>query len=321
MDKEFRMVQTIASNAPTIETLYTPYLYRQYLTLVVGDPGVCKTTLGYALSMAISEGKEFLGVKPLRPIKTLLLDFESGDGLIKQKYDEIGDGESYYNLQIYNGYEGYSSIKDKVKELYNEFQFEFILIDNLGSAFSIRDENDNAEAIKRLKALREDTKRYNSAVLIYHHPSKANMTGTRKGSGAFAWARYADIHINLNALGVEGSPYADDPDCRDIIEIEIAKHRISGNEQTKFFRKIGYSHFENCEPPKDYKYLKSYTTLIDKAIIAICDRKGNFQRKDIVSHVMNQINCSDLTVDTALKRLVTEGIIRKTEIYGEYQVS
>lgn len=309
IEGRFRMIEVIAEKAQSLNSIYEPYLYKEGITATVGDPGVCKTTVGYALGMKLSEGEKFLGISPGRPIKVLLLDFESGDSLIKLKYEQMGEGKSYPNLRVYNGVDAlYPTLRMEFDELYQVFPFEFMLIDNLGSAFGLRDENDNAEAEGYIKMLRADCRAYDCAIMIYHHPSKANLKGTRKGSGAFAWARYCDVYLNLNLV----------EDEEGMVEIEIAKHRLSENVGSKFFRKMGSGYFEECQPPLGYSH-QGVKYPVDQVCESILNKHGVHKRVDLLA-ITTQKGWSNELLGKALEKLVREKRIKRGPDYGFYTI-
>jgi len=301
-----------ATNKPN-EPVWKPYLYRKALTYVVGDPGIGKTTFGYALAQALGLGEAFMGLKPEKPLNILILDFESSDGLLVRKGMELGDFPD--NVLVLNDAE--SSMTQLIKtgeieKLYHAMPFDLLLIDNLGMAFNLRDENDNAEAEKHCKELRTIVNTYDCAILLYHHPSKnLEISGTRKGSGAYAWARYCNIHLNMNQIDKENG----------IIEIETAKNREDDDQQTRFIQKIGDSQFVECEPPADFRPTnigrREYP--IHKAMQIISQMKGRHSRADIVARVVRELDVHPLTADKALKRMLNKGEIQAGD-YGKYDI-
>ena len=305
----FRMFDKVANDAEPITSVGKPFFYKNSLTLAIGDPGVSKTTLSYALAVAFSEGKDFLGIHVEHPIKILILDFESGDSLIKAKYDAMGEGKEYPNIRIFNEIGlSINEILPDLDFLYNEFPFELVIVDNMGCAFNTQDENDNAEAIKHIKTIKELARKYDASVLMYHHPSKANMNGTRKGSGAFAWARYSDICLNLNALD------------NNIVEIEIAKHRLEEELESIYYQKMGEGLFERCDPPAGNPEVKKTTLYpVDRACTAILALKGH-KKKAELNALTGALKCSEEVIKKAIDRLVRNGDIQRSSEYGYYDI-
>jgi hypothetical protein len=176
------------------------------------------------------------------------------------------------------------------------------------TAFNTFDENDNAEAKKKVQKVRKLAEKLHCSIVVMHHPSKANMEGTRKGSGAYAWARHADILINFNKT-------EDD----DVIEIEMSKNRWSGDKPTIYIMKDSQYHLTLTSPPiYDKKTSNDYKS-IAKAIVTYF---GLHSRKDIYEYVQTQCgSVNTRSFDRVLKYLLDRKTISKDGHYGEYQIS
>lgn len=226
--KGFRPIDDIRKNAEPLEPVWGDWLFRKTVTMIVGDPGVCKTTMGYALGTALCRGEKFLGVHADCNVCIAYLDFESSDSLISQRADLIDpDAQVIPHFDIWN--EGEFSLPELAPVIVARAQthgYNIIIIDNQSTAFSTFDENDNAEAFKQIKIIRQLANDANAAVILYHHPSKMlsavvdpniMLPGLNKGSGAGSRARLVDIIYNLNRTP---SP--------DLVQLECAKDRLLG---------------------------------------------------------------------------------------------
>ena len=230
--KGFEQFDHIRETAEPLVPVWGNYLFRKAITMIVGDPGVCKTTMGYAMTMALCRGEKFLNHHADCDIKTLYLDFESAPSLIKQRGDLLdpkGGETPGFAIWTLNEY----TLPDLVPAIVrraNDEAYNVLIIDNQTTAFSTFDENDNAEAGKQFKVVRALAEESNAAIILYHHPSKMLSTvidpsimlpSLNKGAGAGARARLADIIFNLNRTHI-----------KDIVQFECCKDRIMGNQNT-----------------------------------------------------------------------------------------
>lgn len=256
-------------SAPDLQPLWGNWLFRDSVVIQAGDPGISKTTFNYSLAKAIVDDKEFLGVRPNMPgLKVLYLDWESSDSLIKSRMRVMGYPENVDCFYKCNENEAtLSDIEEYIKDL--DWKFDILFIDPIRMAFSMRDENDNAEASRQAKYFRKLSSRYKCAVVAVHHSSKADMTGTRKASGAFARTSLADITMNFENLG-EGWP-------TDIFKLYIPKNRLIDDHFELFIQKEDEGRkFKVVLPPLGYSSSKEYE-----------DATELFNAQQKIFHVLN----------------------------------
>ncbi len=304
-----RTIKAIAASAKDPQPLWGNYFFREAVTLETGDPGIGKTTFDYSLLSTISEGKPFLGIKPPHPITTLYFDYESSDPLIKMREGKISSPTDFPNFLIINIAEySFENEEEFIPILYNMYKFDMLVIDNMLTAFDTLDENDNAEAKKKVKKMRIIAEKLNCSIVILHHPSKANLPGTRKASGAFAWARHSDILLNFNQTS--------DPD---VIEIETAKNRWAEGERLLYIRKCGDCIFEKCEAPD--KNIILVDTDLERAKEHILTYKGVHSRSEILIFCTNSgYNFKTATVNKAIWELAKEDDRMAKAGWGHYSI-
>jgi hypothetical protein len=256
----------------------------------------------------------FLNIKPHdnKPVKVLVVDFESEEGLGRQKYDQMGEGFPDDNFRSIFEQEQYIDSPKMIEDLvviHKTFPFDIMFIDNQGTAFPVRDENDNAEAIRHIKILRKLAFLFNCGIVVYHHPSKSNNEGLRKGSGAFAWVRYCDISANMNEF---------DP-MNHMVQIEYTKNRYVENAEDVNFQKMGDSMFErkiimDMGTPKS----KFATDLVKEFILTL---HGQWQRKEIVDKCRSKFDYSEELYIKTLGKLIKDEFVKKVEDkYGYYEI-
>ena len=172
----FRPIDEIRKTAKPLEPLWGYFLFKRAITLVVGDPGAGKTTLGYGLTKSLCLGEPFLDLLAEEPINALYMDFESADSLVQSRGNLVIGETKVPNFFIYNIPDYYLiNIAQTTIQFCKDNAINLIIVDNQTMAFNTRDENDNAEAARQMRFLRTFAIACNAALLVFHHPSKANL--------------------------------------------------------------------------------------------------------------------------------------------------
>ena len=292
----FRPIDIVRANAPPLEPLWGDFLFRKAVTSVVGDPGICKTSLGYGLAGALCLKQPFLGIKAEEPVRVLYMDFESADPLVSSRANFILGDVQIPNFFLYNSTDFYLNQIAKISiDFCLRKHINLVFVDNQTAAFNTRDENDNSEAARQMRFIRQFANECNTAVIIFHHTSKANLFGVRKGTGAFARARLADICINLDY------PNEDD---KEIIRWDVPKNRLIDNKPLWYIKKME-GKFELTDPPLGVAGKPRVNTLIYRAqqdILALLNNNNAepMKREAIIISLPQYV---PRTVDEALDRL------------------
>lgn len=293
--KLFRNIKDVIANAPPVEPLWGFILFKKAITGVVGDPGVCKTTFGYAMCAELARGDPFLDIKPDYPVKTLYCDFESADSLIASRVNLIN--RPMDNIVIYNFVDFYlPDVAGKIIDFVKKEQVHLIVIDNQSTAFNTQDENDNAEAIRQTRFVRRLAQLTDTAILSYHHTSKANAPGIRKGSGAFARARLADVMVNINDVG------------SNIVQLEVVKNRLCDEQVCWYLEKAG-GKFSFTDPPLGASGARTDTQIYkaQQILLDTIEKLGKCTRKDLIIAA----SARDGKVE---ERVLTQGIYRLAQL-------
>ena len=297
LEQMFRRLDEVRKNAPPLEPLWGYFLFRKAVTSIVGDPGVCKTTFGYGLGMALCNSHPFLGIYAEEPAKLLYMDFESADSLIASRASLISD-EQAPDFWLFNIVDYYlNHIFDHTSKFCAEHNINLIFIDNQSMAFNTRDENDNAEAIKQMRMLRQLANITKASVVIFHHTSKGNLPGTRKGTGAYARARLADICINIDM------PSEDD---KDIVRLETVKNRLV-DERTLWYLKKVKGQFEFTDPPLGVSGVQTDTKIYaaQRALLEFMQHSIEYEYGQLVTTLSNN-GIDQFTVGNAIDKLVQQ---------------
>lgn len=304
----FRTIDHIRANAPPLEPLWGDFLLRKAITSIVGDPGICKSTMGYGLAGAGCLGLPFLDIKFEEPTVVLYMDFESADSLVASRASLVFGETKIPNFYIYNSIEFYlKQVAEPIINFCTGHKVNLLFIDNQTAAFNTRDENDNSEAATQMRFVRQLTNACNTATVIFHHTSKANLSGTRKGTGAFARARLADICINLNY------PQEDD---ESIVSFQVAKNRVV-TEKPFWYLKKSKGGFAITDPPLGaigQPRVNSIIYKVQQDILALLNNGQQYKRKDLI---MKLPDYETRTVDEALEKLKRLGRVNSPQ-YGFY---
>jgi len=310
IEELFRPIDEIRKNAPPLEPLWGNFFFRKAITSIVGDPGIGKTTLGYGLGFALCRGEAFLDIEAEEPIKILALDYESADSLIKSRANQITES-SVENFYVFNITELLlPHIIGRAIKFAHDKGINLILVDNQSMAFNTRDENDNAEAIKQMRLIRSFAVASNASVAVFHHSSKADLPGTRKGTGAFARARLADICLNIETP---------DSNCPDIIKFELVKNRLV-DDRVLWYIKKAEGKFTFTEPPLGAVGRPTDNTIIYQvmqALLHFLDNGHPHKRQDIISNLGTKF--SERNIQLGLDRLKLLGRIHSPQ-YGYVEV-
>lgn len=308
--------------APDLEPIWGNWFFRDAVILEVGEPGISKTTFNFGLSKALVDNKPFLGVKAAiqNPI-ILYLEFEASQSLVKSRMKAMG---------------GYPKNKDHFKLYLREDEFhtisqidkaigtsginpDIVFVDPIRLAFVMQNENDNAEGTRHIKVIKGIARKYRCCVVLVHHSSKAEMTGTRKGSGAYVWSALSDVNMNFDRLYDKEGAEID----RDLFAFSIPKNRMIDDDFCVCIKKVhdGRS-FSVVNFPQGVRIgadgygtaLERYSIqqLIMEEIIGV----NELEYKDIAAAV-RRVGGKENATDTAIHKAITNCLNIGTLTYQE----
>ncbi len=244
-------------DAPDLEPIWGNWIFKKTVIEEVGEPGISKTTFNYMLVNSLIHKQPFLGIdgcKDIEQIRVLYIDLESSDSLIKSRRAMLDLEDSPYFLKCNLQNVLLPELEPYIEKFINDTgKIHIIFIDPLRMAFNTRDENDNAEASRQMKHLRHWCEKFDCSIVIVHHSSKADMTGTRKGSGAYARTSLADIVWNFETLG-EGY-------TSDLFKFYIPKNRCVDDDLVMCIRKEAGT-FTKEDFPVGYQFVGNNGTQV-----------------------------------------------------------
>jgi hypothetical protein len=202
-DGVFNFKELMALNIERPKEIIEGLLCERQNALLMGRFGVGKTMFGTQMTLHLAIGRDFLGRKITRPLKTMYVDFENDLGDIKDRLNkqssalglteqeraslesnwafvDSGDPERLlYGMKLDQGSKEFEPLVMLVKE----HKPEVLVIDNLGLVATkgdLKETEDAAAFYANLKILRSahDSLR-NGAIVVFHHLTKP---GEREGA-------------------------------------------------------------------------------------------------------------------------------------------
>jgi DNA repair protein RadA/Sms len=230
-----------------IEYLWGNIIPKGSIAILNSVAGVGKTTLCYNLAVYGSEAISFAGMQFPRPIRTLYADLESGFSLRQKKLRRICDEFKPENLCFLHELDVIRD-HDELKGIINESQADLLIIDTINEGFNTRDEQDNAEANRQfryIKNLRDET---GCSILLIAHIGKLDQN-RRVYSARGASARSASVDVVLNLTEI----------TKEELCLSIEKDRFGGGREKLYLKKIGKDCFEAIEKTEDDAFNQQMT--------------------------------------------------------------
>ena len=319
-----KLFTTLAStdSAPNLEPLWGNWLFRKSVVFQVGEPGISKTTFDYSFASCLLHNKPFLGINGIKPnVNTLLyMDLESSDSLIKARRSllEIPDNDRFIKCNIPNVMlkDAEPYIDQLVEEMKAKGQpINIMFVDPVRAAFRMRDENDNAEASVQMMYVRYLSQKWDCAIVLVHHSSKAEMKGTRKGSGAYARAALADIIWDFEKMLDEDGEEFDS----DLFKFYIPKSRFIQDDFCICIRKQeGFFSVEDFPPKYKIKAAGMRIYTLQQALNAIMmdgKTRGSQEMLDALEKIGE--GTSRMSLHKAITALIQLGAMKRAG-YGRY---
>ncbi len=205
------------------QPLWGPYVRSGLVTLVTGETSAGKTVLMHNLGHHLAAGKEFLCLKPPRPLRVLHSDFESFEDIYEEHLSEIGtvEGWDFLDLAALEKYKSDERVKGLAEgekfiryldTLLRAGRYDVAIVDSLMEAYPVADESDNVEATEQMLAFRKVARTTNVAVVLTHNSGQRTARRTRRGKesvasmkflGRGATARLDKVDIGMNFIDLD----------------------------------------------------------------------------------------------------------------------
>jgi hypothetical protein len=214
----------ILTSAETPPNWLIPDLFLQgAMPIMAGEPGAGKSYVSYTFAMSIATGCPALGgLIPARPPKRVIYFDEENSEQDRNKYlRRIYNGlaiqnsvapdlgllqENFWPMHMHLGVPDWYDRAEEIIKTVMEIAgpVDAIMFDTATPAFDITDENDNGEATKAIKMVRNLMKLGDPMItaLILKHAKMRTEGGRRMIRGAKAWQGSADgVMFQVKATG------------------------------------------------------------------------------------------------------------------------
>ncbi|MBB3774047.1 hypothetical protein FHS55_004702 [Angulomicrobium tetraedrale] len=180
------------------------------IVFIGGQSGAGKTFIAVDLAVSLASGTSFFGLKVRERVGVVILAAEGSGTLASRVHVAREHKISTRSLPI----SWFPDVPDlaKLREVHalierlrkvakhlrreHGVRLGAVIIDTLAAAFSIEDENSNAEAAKAIRLMNLMSEKLGVVVMPVHHYGKGSDTGLR---GASAWRAGADAVLSVSA--------------------------------------------------------------------------------------------------------------------------
>jgi hypothetical protein len=235
------------------ELLQCRFLCRQGTLLLCGPTGIGKSSLALQLAILWAAGKEFLGIRPTQPLKSLLVQAENDDGDLVEMRDGIiaGLGQGDYSLDNVllvreDERTGFRFLEEVVRPLLATHKPDLCWLDPVLSYLGGESNSQRDVGSFLRNGLNPLLRQFDCGCVIVHHTNKP-PTGKEKqnwqgadfaylGAGSAEWANHARAVLALRSTG-----------SRMVFELQAAKRgaRLGWRDiegQPAFARSLAHWH-------------------------------------------------------------------------------
>lgn len=183
---------------PDVVWLWDEWLPTDAFVSLSGSPKAGKSTFLYALLAALVRGTPFLG-RHTRKTKVLVLGLEEGEREIRRHFHDNGIGYDDDIGLIQDRVTDYYSYIAALRDVVKGGNYGLVVIDTLSRLWQIENENDNAEASRRLGLLHSLCRETHTTILVIHHTRKEHFQQKEIGHGDMrgSQAIRAEFDVNL----------------------------------------------------------------------------------------------------------------------------
>lgn len=183
---------------PEVEWFWDSWLPTQAFVCLAGSPKSGKSTFLYALLAAIAKGSPFLD-RTTRKAKILVLGLEESKREIRRHCRDNGIS---YNDPITLCTErvlDYNEYLSNLRAMIQQDGYDLVVVDTLSRLWQIQNENDNAEAARKLSPLHAICRDEKVTILVVHHTRKEHFQQKENTHGDMrgAQALRAEFDVNL----------------------------------------------------------------------------------------------------------------------------
>ena len=291
------------------DRIWGDILTRGCVTVLAGQAGIGKSTATRQLAAAVAAGEAFLGRDAGKRATVLVVDWETPEVYRRSAWGEIYGDESLSSLDvaIYIATMPVGLNAESWRALAafaGDVGADLVVVDTISAAFSVENENDNAQMEQVARVLR-DIARSGPAVLAIAHPSKggADIRGASSLQGA------VDTVVTFKAVSQQ-----DVFDETTEFALTVKKNRVGATGTSKLV----------------WDGRGGWTAPLEDTVDEACNSRrvvveiiGQASGPIVVETVLRkaaQNGVSKRSAERALKQLVEAGEITRPR-RGEYQVT
>lgn len=180
-----------------IRWIWEPFLPEGGLALLVAFMKVGKSTFASALSVAVAQGRPFLGFPTIRG-GVLLLALEEHPRDVRRRLTRFGVGPED-PLYVHEGVLTYAPATfEAFRDFIGEHGITLVILDTLSMFWPVTDENANAEVLRSVKPLLTLARDTGASVVLIHHERKAGGEDGRSIRGGSALFGLVDQALLLD---------------------------------------------------------------------------------------------------------------------------
>lgn len=184
-----------------IDFLWWPYLARQEVSILEGDPGLGKSYMAQMVCGALATGQRVPSQKKLKKVKgpVVYLDIENNAATVsKPRLEDNG----YTNLTNYYPLEAAFSIdnEDALEELFRKLekvQPIIVVFDTLNTYIGRADTHKASEVTQAFGIFKLIARTFNCAVLVLRHLTKGAGSAMYRGQGSIAFSGSARVVMSV----------------------------------------------------------------------------------------------------------------------------
>lgn len=186
----------LAEEVEPLRWVWEPFLAEGMLALLVAFMKLGKSTLTYALAVAVAQGKPFLGF-PTKQGGVLILAVEEHPRDVKRRLRRFGmrpEDPIYAHMGPLPDSE---RTRNALRAFIKDNGIALVVLDTLGRYWRVNDENDNAQVTRKLSPLLDLAHESEAAFLLVHHERKSGGEDGRGIRGASALFGLVDQALML----------------------------------------------------------------------------------------------------------------------------
>lgn len=211
--KSFAQLAEEGKLTEELKKIFGNYVLERTTVLLTAERGLGKTFLAMEMCIAVARGdKSFCGEPIELHGNTLFINMELGETVLAKRMSKLynGSGENEFTATAITCRYDLDTIEEELVSYIKEHKPVLIVVDNLRSAFSNKNNESNQEMTKTIMRLNDLRDQFGFALVLVHHTKKGTSdqltsSDLQSGAGAISDMIDADFFLRRSKL---------DPNCR-----------------------------------------------------------------------------------------------------------